>query len=122
MRQPQYTRYLLRLEAAAGVRPQAPPVADTDDDWSGAAAYVRGPDEQALEYVDPRAVEEILALQPAGWQEDEGGRSLVFWLEHGAEADAAVAEGLKRVGALGRLEVSREQSGWEDAWLSLIHI
>lgn len=116
MRQPQYTRYLLRLEAAAGVRPQAPPVADTDDDWSGAAAYVRGPDEQALEYVDPRAVEEILALQPAGWQEDEGGRSLVFWLEHGAEADAAVAEGLKRVGALGRLEVSREQSGWEDAW------
>ncbi len=116
MRRPQYTRYVLRPESAAGARPPAPPAAAINDDWSGAAAYVRGPDEQALEYAEPRAVEEILALQPAGWQEEDGGRALVFWLEDGAETDTAVAEGLKRVGALGRLEVSREQPGWEDAW------
>jgi ribosomal protein L11 methyltransferase len=61
-------------------------------------------------------VEAILALQPAGWQEEDGGRTLVFWLEDGTEADAGVAEALKRIGALGRLEVAREQPGWEDAW------
>ena len=86
------------------------------DDWSGAAAYERGPDAQALDYADARAVAEILALQPAGWQEEDGGGTLVFWLEDGAEADAEVAAALKRLGASGRLEVAREQPGWEDAW------
>ncbi len=123
MRRPQYTRYALRLEPSAGARPPAapapapgPPHADPDDDWSGTAAYAARPDEQALDYADPRAVAELVALQPAGWQEDEGGRTLVFWLEDGAEADAGVAAALRRIGALGRLEVSRERPGWEDAW------
>ena len=57
-----------------------------------------------------------MALQPAGWQEEEGGQTLVFWLEDGAEAEADVAAALKRIGSLGRLEVARERPGWEDAW------
>lgn len=115
MRRPAYTRYALRLRSPAEAR-QSTPAAGVDDDWSGAVAYARGPDEQTLEYADPRAVEEILALQPSGWQEEHGGRTLVFWLEEGAETRTAVADGLKRIGALGRLEVSRERPGWEDAW------
>jgi ribosomal protein L11 methylase PrmA len=90
--------------------------ADPDDDWSGAAAYAARADGQALDYTDPRAVEAILALQPAGWQEEDGGRTLVFWLEDGAEADTGVAAALKGLGSLGRLEVARERPGWEDAW------
>ncbi len=136
MKRPQYTRYALRLEppaarpAAAPAPPdpqapaaaQAPPAASAspagvpDDDWSGAAAYAPGPDAQALEYSQPTAVAEILALQPAGWQEEDGGDTLVFWLEDGAEADAGTGAALKRLGGLGRLEVARERPGWEDAW------
>ena len=106
MKRPQYTRYALRLGLLAGARrslrprplrrrpdgrpAEAPIRPDPDDDWSGAAAYVRGPDAQALEYAAPDAVTAILTLQPAGWQEEDDGRTLVFWLEDGAEADAAV--------------------------------
>ena len=90
--------------------------ADTLDDWSGAAAYTRGPDGQELDYAAPAAVAAILALQPAGWQDEDSGRTLVFWLENGAEAEADVARALKRIGSLGRLEVARERPGWEDAW------
>jgi len=126
VKRPGYTRYALRLVAPAGARAAVAPVpaavaAPPDqhgsvDDWSGAAAYERGPDAQALDYADARAVAEILALQPAGWQEEDGGGTLVFWLEDGAEADAEVAAALKRLGASRRLEVAREQPGWEDAW------
>jgi ribosomal protein L11 methyltransferase len=127
VKRPGYTRYALRLETPAGARPpgapgpaaspSAGPVRpDPVDDWSGAAAYERGPDAQALDYADARAVAEILALQPAGWQEEDDGGTLVFWLEDGAEADAEVVAALKRLGASGRLEVAREQPGWEDAW------
>ena len=126
MKRPQYTRYALRLQPPAGARPPAPPCApgahadpvrpDPDDDWSGRAAYARGPDAQSLEYAEPDAVAAILALQPAGWQEEDGGHTLVFWLEDGAEADASVGAALRRLGGFGRLEVEREPPGWEDAW------
>ncbi len=129
MKRPQYTRYALRLAAGPGPAgddagmpaaaesgPAVPPAADPADDWSGAAAYATGLDAQALEYTDARAVEAILALQPAGWQEEDGGRTLVFWLEDGAAADAGVAAALRDLGALGRLEVRREPPGWETAW------
>jgi ribosomal protein L11 methyltransferase len=113
--------------AAAGPEPNAAadpssgpgparPAADPTDDWSGAAAYERRPDDQALDYAEPGAVASILALQPAGWQEEDGGHTLVFWLEDGAEADAATASALKRIGSLGLLEVRREPPGWETAW------
>jgi ribosomal protein L11 methyltransferase len=119
---PRYTRYALRLGPPAGARPPAAPVPpppgspDAADDWSGAAAYTPGPDGQALDYAEPRAVAAIVALQPAGWQEEDDGRTLVFWLEDGAEAHAETAQALTRIGALGRLEVARERPGWEDAW------
>ena len=109
---PDYTRYTLRLAPAAegAAAAAAPPF----DDWSGAAAYVRGADPAALDYVHPEAVDIIRALQPAGWQEADGGDTLTFWLEEGAEAGASAA--LARLGALGALEVSRERPGWENAW------
>ncbi|OPZ46613.1 MAG: Ribosomal protein L11 methyltransferase [Actinobacteria bacterium ADurb.BinA094] len=109
-----YTRYTLRLERPGGAAPRPQP--EPTDDWSGAAAHKRAADPQALEYVSPSAVRDVLALQPAGWQEEDEGRRLVFWLEDGAEAAAAAATALRRLGALGRLEVERERPGWEDAW------
>ncbi len=129
MKRPQYTRYALRLEPPAGARPaagracsggrsgsgagsdarraEAPVRPDPDDDWSGSAAYARGPDDQALDYADPRAVAAILALQPAGWQEEDDGRTLVFWLEDGAEADAETA---RRSSASARSAGSRSRA------------
>jgi ribosomal protein L11 methylase PrmA len=123
---PQYTRYTLRLsktavgaaEAALAGPPGDPgrPQAGADDDWSGAAAYVRGPDPEALDYVDPEAVSLVVALQPAGWEELDGVRTLRFWLEDGRDAAPGTVATLRRLGELGRLEVSRERPGWEDAW------
>jgi len=117
----EYTRYTLRLrpaavaaeafEAAAGT-----PDAQLLDDWSGAAAYARGPDPAALDYAHPEAVDIIRALQPAGWQEADAGDTLTFWLTEGAEADEPTVAALARLGALGALEVARQRPGWEDAW------
>jgi ribosomal protein L11 methyltransferase len=116
VKRPRFTRYALRLAAGPGPDPAVSPAVEPLDDWSGTAAYHPGPDAQALDYADGRAVAAILALQPAGWQEEDGGRTLVFWLEDGAAVDAGVAAALRDLGALGRLEVSREPPGWEDAW------
>jgi len=118
----QYTRYTLRLSpaAAGGTAPAssalAPAPAEPYDDWSGAAAYASGPDPQALDYVEPEAVQLIGALQPAGWEELDAGRTLRFWLEEGRDAASATVATLRRLGERGRLEVSRERPGWEDAW------
>ena len=114
MTRPGYTRYTLRLGAAAG-EPLAEVPADADD-WSGSAAYERREDPEALEYAHPDAVALIQALPAGGWQADDGGHTLVFWLEDGVEARQPVAETLTRLGTLGSLEVSRERPGWEDAW------
>ena len=115
---PRYTRFALHLAAAPTPAQAAAAAArrDAPDDWSGAAAYAPTPDGQALDYADPDAVAAILALQPAGWQEDDDSRTLVFWLADGAVADATVAEALERLGACGRLEARREPPGWETAW------
>jgi ribosomal protein L11 methylase PrmA len=111
---PEYTRYTLRLAPAAegAEATAAPPF----DDWSGAAASVHTADPAALDYAHPEAVGIIRALQPAGWQESDGGDTLTFWLDEGAEADAVAVAALARLGALGALEVTRERPGWEDAW------
>ncbi len=120
MTRTQYTRYTLRLKpvaAAAEADPaEGPSGTEPVDDWSGAAAYVRGADPAALDYAHPEAVDIIRALQPAGWQEADDGDTLTFWLTEGAEADAPAAPALARLGALGALGVSRERPGWEDAW------
>lgn len=114
MTQPGYTRYTLRLEAggAEALAETSPEV----DDWSGAAAYERRADPAALEYAHPEAVALVQGLATGGWQEEDAGHTLVFWLEDGAEAQKPAVEALRRLGVLGRLEVSRERPGWEDAW------
>lgn len=110
MTRPEYTRYSLRLSlVAAGAD-------ETVDDWSGMAAYEPHPDPEALDYACPEAVALVRELQPAGWQEEGGGSTLTFWLEEGAETSPRAMSLLVRLGALGHLEVSRERSGWEDAW------
>ena len=114
MTRPGYTRYTLRLEPTGGEAPAE--VSREPDDWSGAAAYERRPDPAALAYAHPEAVGLIEILSAGGWQEEDGGHTLVFWLEEGAEAQAPAVEALVRLGALGSLEVSRERPGWEDAW------
>ena len=116
MTQTQYTRYTLRLGPTAEAAAAGPAGAGLVDDWSGAAAYVSGADPAALDYAHPEAVDIIRALQPAGWQEADGGDTLTFWLAEGAEADGPAVRALARLGALGALEVSRERPGWEDAW------
>ena len=119
MTRTEYTRYTLRLKPVATAAALC--VAETSeaqlfDDWSGAAAYVRGSDPAALDYAHPEAVDIIRALQPAGWQEADGGDTLTFWLAEGAEADEPTVPALARLGALGALEVARQRPGWEDAW------
>ena len=105
------------VAAAAEADPEAGPSGtEPVDDWSGAAAYARGADRAALDYAHPEAVDIIRTLQPAGWQEADGGDTLTFWLTEGAAAAATAAPALARLGALGALEVSRERPGWEDAW------
>ncbi len=124
MKRPQYTRYALRLGPPAEAQPEAAPDPaaplviheDPDDDWSGVQVPRHGTDRADLQYLHPEAVARILALQPAGWQEDDGGDTLVFWLEDGAETEHPVAEALGALGGLGRLEVSREPPDWETAW------
>jgi ribosomal protein L11 methyltransferase len=115
---PGYTRYTLRLEPDGLEAPDEMP-AETppdEDDWSGAAAYAWRADSAALEYAHPEAVALVQGLPAGGWQEEDAGHTLVFWLEDGAEAQKPAAEALRRLGELGNLEVSRERPGWEDAW------
>ncbi len=125
MTTPRYTRYALRLgpERPAGVppgrRPEAGPVPAPQappDDWSGVTTSPAGLDPEALDHVCPEAAALIETLQPAGWQEADAGRSLTFWLEEGGDAAPETVSALARLGALGRLEVTRERPGWEDAW------
>jgi ribosomal protein L11 methyltransferase len=88
-----YTRYTLRLHPSPVGEPSA-----------------------ALDYAHPEAVAMVAALQPAGWQEEGGGDTLVFWLPQGSERDGATATALRRLGELGALEVACERPGWEEEW------
>lgn len=111
MTPPGYTRYTLRLAETAAV-----PAEEPFDDWSGAAAHVRGAGVDPPDYAHPEAAALVATLQPSGWQEEDGGDALVFWLEEGAEAAPAAAALLARLAALGSLEVAREGPGWESEW------
>jgi ribosomal protein L11 methyltransferase len=86
------------------------------DDWSGAAARQWHPDPAALEYAHPEAVALVASLQPTGWQEEDLGDTLIFWLEQGREHEADVARALATLGRLGRLTAAPEGVGWDEAW------
>jgi ribosomal protein L11 methyltransferase len=88
-----YTRYTLRLAPGDGE-----PAAGDD-----------------LDYRHPEAVALLRGLR-VGWQEKEGGDTLVFWLHVGAEREPGPARTIAGLAALGRLEAADEAPGWEDAW------
>ena len=80
-----------------------------------------------LEYL--AAIDALRELDVPGWQEDEDGRELVFWLPGGPEsasrpegaggpesASGPVTAALARLGALGTLTSSPEEAGWETRW------
>jgi ribosomal protein L11 methyltransferase len=113
-----YLRYTLRLQPAAGqdeglIRPAA---GEPDDDWSGAAAFAWHADPAALHYVHPEAVALITALQPSGWQEEDDGHTLAFWLTPEAAAQPEATAKLAALAALGELEATPEAAGWDEAW------
>jgi len=58
----------------------------------------------------------LAALQPAGWEEAEGGRTVRFWLAPGAEADPAVRRRLEGLRTLGALSSVAQEAGWQDGW------
>lgn len=117
---PPYQRYTLRLApavpAGAAGRPTRPDEGAAEDDWSGAAAYVRRPDPAALDYAHPEAVALLTLLQPAGWQEEEGGHTLVFWLEDERADDSQAVSVLAELAGLGHLSSVPEAPGWDEAW------
>ena len=120
MTTPEYTRYTLRLPVRAAHGPgAAPPAAgtlagaapDADDDWSG-TPRASGPDAAELDYAHPDAVALVSGIA-AGWQELDGGDTLVFWMREGGEEAGPALRALAR---LGRLEKAPESPGWEEAW------
>lgn len=124
MTTPPSLRYTLRLappQPGAGPDVVRPAAGEPEDDWSGAAAWAWHADPAALEYQHPQAVALVTALQPAGWQEEDGGDTLVFWLALEAAA-AAVTDGtLAALSRLGTLEVVPERAGWDEAWKAFHH-
>ncbi len=117
MTTPSYLRCTLRLAPSGGRSGDAVAVApEPFDDWSGAAAFAHRPDSAALDYAHPAAVARVQALQPAGWQEEDDGDTIVFWLEEGSEAEGPVAAVLVELARLGSLNVQPERPGWDDAW------
>ncbi len=115
----EYTRYTLRLPITAPPPPSAgPPAAPPADDWSGAPSP--GTPER-LDYAHPEAAALLTELQPDGWQEAEGGDTLVFWLQAGAQEQDDVADLLGRLSALGELTAESEAAGWEDGWRAFHH-
>lgn len=63
-----------------------------------------------------RAVSALLTLPLSGWQEDQAGERLIFWLEVEAVADPEVAPVLAELGVLGRLEAAPERDDWQTSW------
>jgi ribosomal protein L11 methyltransferase len=108
-----YTRYTLRLPRAAATA-EAPAAEPPPDDWSGSAAFVVNAD--PVDYAHPDAVALVASLQPAGWQEEDGGDTLVFWVADEAAAGAGASAALAALAALGQLTGERQEPGWETAW------
>jgi ribosomal protein L11 methyltransferase len=58
----------------------------------------------------------LTAVQPAGWEEEDDGLTVRFWLAPGADADDGVRAGLRRLSALGALTSAAQEAGWQDGW------
>lgn len=107
-----YTRYTLRLPRAPAAA--APALEPEPDDWSGSAAYASGAD--PADYAHPDAAALVASLQPSGWQEEDDGDALVFWLEDDAAAGERARDALARLARLGALTAEPQEPGWETAW------
>jgi len=65
---------------------------------------------------DDLEVRDLLgALQPAGWEEEDGGRTVRFWLASGS-GDPGLAPALDRLRTLGTLTSAAQEAGWQDGW------
>lgn len=75
--------------------------------------------------IDPatydRAVTALLDLPTPGWQEEDEGGHLIFWLSEQVLADESVTAGVTRLGALGRLHLAPERDDWESRWRAFHH-
>ncbi len=80
-------------------------------------AYVRYTFRPAVEAgTDDLGVRDLLtALQPAGWEEDENGCCIRFWLPAVADDEGQVAR-LERLATLGSLTSAAQEAGWQDGW------
>lgn len=58
----------------------------------------------------------LTAVQPAGWEEEDEGRTVRFWLAPGADTDGGVRGGLERLALLGTLVSAAQEAGWHDGW------
>lgn len=109
-----YLRYTFRPRR----RPRAEAAGDgasrREVGLAGAAARCdAGPADETL---DLETYDLLAALQPAGWEETEDGRTLRFWLPRDAVGDPAVRRMLDRLAARGRLTSAAQEAGWEDGW------
>jgi ribosomal protein L11 methyltransferase len=72
---------------------------------------------QSAAGTDDLGVRDLLGeLQPAGWEEDDGGRTVRFWLPRTASEDDFRRESLDRLAALGTLTSASQEAGWQDGW------
>jgi ribosomal protein L11 methyltransferase len=114
---PAYLRCTLRLAPEDdGCGGDQETIVQHHDDWSRGAAYDRRPDPAVLDYVHSGAVALVRSLQPAGWQEEDGGDTLIFWLEEEAAVEESVRAGLAALDRLGHLDIEPESPGWDGAW------
>lgn len=80
-------------------------------------AYVRYTFRPEIEAgTDDLVVRDLLAaVQPAGWEEDEDGRLIRFWLPATA-GDEGRRAALDRLATLGSLTSAAQEAGWQDGW------
>ena len=55
-------------------------------------------------------------LAPAGWEEDDDGRTVRLWLEPEVEDDPTARRRLDRLRTFGTLTSATQESGWRDGW------
>jgi len=64
---------------------------------------------------DPEVRDLLAAIQPAGWEENDGGRTIRFWLRC-EPSDPEQGARLERLAAFGALRAAAQEAGWQDGW------